>query len=89
MQEQHQVGSNGSKGPEKGSKNSAKGIGGFGKGGKGGKGKGVFPGKCFKFGEVGYRKQDCSKVAVFRMHRRITSSLCGISVTWTWMAVGR
>ena len=62
MQEQHQVGSNGSKGPGKGGKNSAKGIGGFGKGGKGGKGKGVFPGKCFKRGEVGHRKQDCTKV---------------------------
>ena len=34
-----------------------KGIGGFGKGGKG-----VFLGKCFKCGEVGHRKQDCTKV---------------------------
>ena len=102
MQEQHQVGSNGNNGSNgskvrgKGGKNSAKGLGGFGKGGKGGKGKGVFPGKCFKCGEVGHRKQDCTKVGAIDddiplsdAPTYITSSLCETLVTSTFMAGGR
>ena len=96
MQQPHQVGSNGSKGPGKGGKNSAKGIGGFGKGGKGSKGKGVFPSKCLKnvatwdiASRTVPRLAPLTTTSRFRMHRRITWSLCGTSVTWTWMAVGR
>ena len=56
----------GSKGLGKGGKGSGKGAGepwagkGLGKGGKGGKG--AFLGNCFKCGETGHRKQDCTKV---------------------------
>ena len=42
---------------------------------KAAKAKASFLASVLKSGEVGYRKQDCTKVAVFRMHRRITSSL--------------
>ena len=84
MQEQRRAGSSGRKGPGKGGKSSAKGIGGFGKGGKG---KGVFLGRCFKCGEAGHRKQDCTKVGA--VDDDIPISDAPTSATWTWMVFGR
>ena len=62
MQEQSQTGNVGNKGLGKGGKSLGKGVRGCWKGGKGGKGKGGIAGRCFKSGETGHRKQDCTKV---------------------------
>ena len=57
--------------------------------------KASFLASVFKCGEVGHRKQDCTKVGAidddipFSDAPTYHVESVWISVTWTWMAVGR
>ena len=95
MQEQHQVGSNGSKGPGKEARTRPRESVGSARAAKAAKAKASFLASVLNVAKRDIASRTVPRLSPltttsrFRMHRRITSSLCGISVTWTWMAVGR